>query len=436
MNVRKRLRSLVSSERGNVMVVAAACMPLIIGAAAVGVDTIQLTMTKRQLQRAADSAALAGAYALVQSKPAAAAVDRDLTLNNTNITLSTPRTVENAPTTGAYVGNTKAVRVVLATNRSTPFWGFFNHSSTPVTVEATAAYVYQGKFCMVSLESGSNTGITFTGNGTVNLGCGVATNSTASTGVSAGGSASVTASPIAAVGGVPSSSTYATGTVLLPYSPPQSDPFATTQKPSAPASCNNEYQVKPNKSQPPVNAVGTDSAGRNVYCYNGMSLAGDATLPAGTYYIAGGTLDFGASTNVVAKDVTFVLTGTYSKTAGVGGFSTDPTTIATLSMNGNPTVDLEASTSGPYKGLILYQDANAATNNAVTINGNTGSTFVGAFYFPKAAMTFLGNATLHTDCLQMVAKQITFSGNGTIQNTCSTASGASAFDGYFVKLVA
>ncbi|HMC92390.1 MAG TPA: pilus assembly protein TadG-related protein, partial [Allosphingosinicella sp.] len=172
-------------------------MPLIIGAAAIGVDTIQLTMTKRQLQRAADSAALAGAYALVQSKPAAAAADRDLLLNNTNITLSATRTVENAPTTGSYTGDTRAVRVVLSTNRATPFMGFFNRASTAVSVEATAAYVYQGKFCMISLDNVNTTGITFTGSSTVDLGCGVATNSTSSTAIVAAGATKVVASPIA-----------------------------------------------------------------------------------------------------------------------------------------------------------------------------------------------------------------------------------------------
>src|SRR5438067_10699613 len=115
MKLSRRLRSLRKSERGNVMVIVAACMPLIIGAAAVGVDTIQLTMAKRQLQRAADSAALAGAYALVQSKGVTAAVDRDLTLNN-QIPLSTPRVVENAPTVGTYAGDARAVRVVLSAN--------------------------------------------------------------------------------------------------------------------------------------------------------------------------------------------------------------------------------------------------------------------------------------------------------------------------------
>src|SRR3954469_25849379 len=104
MNILKQLKNLLASHSGNVMAIAAACMPLIVGAAAIGVDTVQLTLARRELQRAADASALAGAYALVQSKPAAAAVDRDLALNN-KIVLSTARVVENGPSIGAYANN-------------------------------------------------------------------------------------------------------------------------------------------------------------------------------------------------------------------------------------------------------------------------------------------------------------------------------------------
>ncbi|MDP8913235.1 MAG: Tad domain-containing protein, partial [Pseudomonadota bacterium] len=93
------LRKLLKSERGNVIVIGAAAMPLMIGAGAVALDTIQLSLWKRQLQRAADSGALAGARAIAQQKPAAAAVDRDLQLNN-QVPLTATRVVENAPTVG------------------------------------------------------------------------------------------------------------------------------------------------------------------------------------------------------------------------------------------------------------------------------------------------------------------------------------------------
>jgi len=50
------IKKLVGDRRGNVLAIAAACLPLVVGAAGLATDTIQWTMWKRQLQRAADSA--------------------------------------------------------------------------------------------------------------------------------------------------------------------------------------------------------------------------------------------------------------------------------------------------------------------------------------------------------------------------------------------
>ena len=58
-------RGLRRDSRGNVIAIAGASLPLIIGAAGLATDTIQWAVWKRQLQRAADSAALAGVHAIV-----------------------------------------------------------------------------------------------------------------------------------------------------------------------------------------------------------------------------------------------------------------------------------------------------------------------------------------------------------------------------------
>jgi len=428
-----KLRSLLRSNHGNVMVLAAACMPLIVGAAAIGVDTIQLTLAKRELQRSADAAALAGAYAIVQSMPPAAAVDRDLALNN-KITLSTTRTVENPTTWGTPVKtDSRAVRVVLTAQRSTPFWGLFNHSSTPVSVEAKAAYVYLGEFCMVSLTSDSSVGVTFQGNTTMNLGCGVESNSKGSTAISAGGSASVTASPIAAVGGVPSSSSYASGTTLLPYSPPISDPFSYLPSPATPPSDCVKLNLNPQGNQ--TVTFPTLGASRS-YCVAGSNngnndakIQSNITFPDDvTVYIQGGTLDIGPAT-VTGNHVSFVLTTPSNSSSGV----------AAMSMNANAVLNLTAQTTGTYAGVLFYQDPRVTSGTTTTINGNSGATLKGAFYFPKGDLVFNGNSGMTINCLQLVALHLSFSGSSTITNTCPSTdptSGVHSFAGYFVKLVA
>lgn len=434
-----RLRRLLRSEKGNVLAIAAACMPLVVGAAAIGVDSIQMTLAKRQLQRAADAGALAGAYALVQidnnsiqATPTRlavvqAAVNRDLNLNDTGNngpTIST-KVVENAPTAGSYAGNPRAVRVVLTTQRPTPFWALFSHPNVTIRTEATAAWVYTGQFCMVSLDNTNSVGITFSGNTTVNLGCGIVTNSTSATAISASGSASVIASPIAAVGGVPSSGNYSSGTVLLPYSPPQPDPYASLPRtPSPPANCTwISLDVQPN------NTLTLPASPTGNYCIHSGQADIKGTLNLAnntTYYFDGGTLNLGSQANVTGSEVTFVFTSSTP---------TDPSSFASISMNGGAVVNLTAPATGTYAGILMYEDPRAPFGNDY-INGNSASRYQGGIYFPSRELTFNGNTGMTTTCLQLVAYQLVFSGNSNIQNSCPANSGAHAFDAVFVKLVA
>jgi uncharacterized membrane protein len=80
------IRRLLKDRRGNALAIACAAMPLVIGCAGLATDTIEWTLWKRQLQRAADSAALAGVYDRAQATNGATtntptAVCNDLAVN-------------------------------------------------------------------------------------------------------------------------------------------------------------------------------------------------------------------------------------------------------------------------------------------------------------------------------------------------------------------
>ena len=411
------LNRLIRCKRGNTMIVVAAAIPLMIGASAIGLDTIQLTLAKRHLQRSADSAAMAGAYAVLQNASANTASTRDLTLNNT-ITLAGNPTIENAPTTGPQAGNARAVRVVLRANRSVPFMSFFTGSTMAVEVEATAAAMPDGIYCVVSLENTATTGVTFAGNATADLGCGVATNSTGPEAIKVNGGPTIIASPIAAVGNVPDASRFGSGSVTLPYSPPQPDPFASlppAEIPAAQLPCNDEASVGPN-----------DTVTLSPGCYDGMDLKGNVTLSPGTYFINGGSLSFGSQANVTGNGVTFVLTSTTA--------STSPNSIATLDMNGGAEVNLTAPSTGPFSGVLVYQHRNAPNSNQ-HINGNASSRIDGAFYMPSTEITFNGGAGMAVQCLRLVALRVNFSGNANLTNTCPANAPNRGFNGIQVRLV-
>jgi hypothetical protein len=392
----------------------AATAPLLIAASAIGLDTIQLTVAKRQLQRSADSAALAGAYSIGQQKPPQSSVSRDLQLNNV-IALKEPATVENAPSSGPYAGNSRAVRVKLKATRAVPFISFFTGSPMDIEVEATAALVLDGESCVISLESTAVTGITFSGSTQVNLGCGVSTNSTSNTAIVADGSARVVASPVSAVGKVPPSSSYIGNTQILSNAFKQVDPFASLPTPQVPTSCSPQYNVQPNQTR-------TISPG----CYQGMDIKGTLLMQPGVYIIDGGTLSFGSQANVTGEGVTFILTSSNA--------TSNPSSIATLSMHGGAVLNLKAPSTDTYKGVLLYQDRRSPMTN-VQITGNSSSRFQGAFYLPSQQVTFNGNTGMQTRCIQFVARRMVFSGNSNIENQCQESEGSKAFDALAVRMV-
>ena len=76
------LRSLLRDESGNVIALTAVGIPLLLGCAGLAVDTIQWVSAKRELQAAADAAAIAGVYGLIQTGAMEQAVDKSLASNN------------------------------------------------------------------------------------------------------------------------------------------------------------------------------------------------------------------------------------------------------------------------------------------------------------------------------------------------------------------
>jgi Flp pilus assembly protein TadG len=424
MQANRWMRRLLRSERGNVLVIGAATMPLLIGSAALAVDTIQMGLWKRQLQRAADSAALAGAYAIVQQSDATAAVNRDLQINN-DVPLTGGPSV-TTPTSGTFAGNFRAVQVQLTSTRTMPFMSFFNSTPPTLTVKATAAAVFQGEYCMVALEDAAVTGVTFTGSARLDLDCGVVSNSRAAKAVEATGSSQVDATPIAAVGGIPASTNYIGDAVLLPYSSKQDDPFSgLPRQPSPPSNCK-DVNISGQPNDPEIVVSASPNTGEQFCLRGGADIKGRVQLAPGTYYVDGGTLSIGSQANLRGSNVTIILT---SSTPTVSS------SFATLKMDGGPTVNLTSPSSGTYKGVLFYQDPRSPYGDS-HFNGNATSSIEGGFYFPSRRLNFNGTSGLTTRCIQMVAKHLVFSGNATVQNICPETGGGKSFKATFVRLVA
>ena len=137
--IRTPLKRLFGDRRGNVLIIAGMTLPIVVGGAGLAVDTMHWVMWKRQLQRAADSAAIAGALASVQNNAGmtvSQAVANDLARNNTTgISLLGSYPQITFPT-GA--GFTNGVRVVLGVQKNMSFSSLFL-DAPPVIIAGASA---------------------------------------------------------------------------------------------------------------------------------------------------------------------------------------------------------------------------------------------------------------------------------------------------------
>ncbi|HKY81862.1 MAG TPA: TadE/TadG family type IV pilus assembly protein [Sphingobium sp.] len=412
-----RLREFWSDARGNALMLTALALPVVIGAAGLGVHTIQLSHVKRELQREADSAALAGAYSLYQSQTdsvATAQANKALT-QNPLVPGATATITPGAYTSGGTTF-TSAMYVRLVSTQQTPLMALFGRSTSDISADARAAVVSDGKVCFLAKENGNNTGITFAGNSTLDMGCGAGTNSTAAKAVDVNGQPTVKVSPIVAVGGIPSSTAYASGTALMANHAALTDPFAGLSLDPSSSDVSNGNCKSGNNNWKDINIASggnTDDITGTLYppgCYGTISVQGILRLKPGVYYLANGAnnagLQIGAQAKFTCEGCTFVLTSTGNN-------------YATMDINGGAELHLSASTSGTYSGITIYRDSHAAASNqCCQINGNSASTLSGAFYFPNDTLTFNGTSGMSLTCFQMVAMRLSFSGNATINNTC------------------
>jgi hypothetical protein len=411
MRALSRLKDLISSERGNVLVVAAAVMPLLVGSAAFAVDTIQLTVWKRQLQRAADSGAIAGAYALAQRVDVHAAVEEDLAANS-----FPPLTEHETVTPGERLGFKRTVRVQLKAAQRLPFMSIFTNRAANLTADATAAVDTGGTYCMIALDDDDQRpGITVSGNSVVNLKCGMKTNARGSNSIDGNGSKTqIIAEPVASAGGLDSGN-FPPGTTLQPNAQPQKDPLAWLPHPTVPAGCN--------PGTLSVASGQTLTLSDTEICYQGYDIQGTLNLTGTNVVMTANGGDVSVQGTLSGSSVTVVLTGTGGAAGSVKVTSADAT------------LDLAAPTSGPYEGLLFYRDRRAAYAD-IRITGNASLKLSGALYFPTADISVSGNAASSFECLQMVGKKLSFSGGSVSDNNCGNNEISNSFKLPVIRLIA
>jgi hypothetical protein len=138
--------------------------------------------------------------------------------------------------------------------------------------------------------------------------------------------------------------------------------------------------------------------------WTSLSVNSAMTLNPGIYFYH--SVSIGSKGNLTGNGVNIVI--------GSGG----------LSMNGNAQMSLTAGPGGTGSAAALNEVALYDTESgSIKFNGNNTPTLNGAVYFPNADVTWNGNnATTGTNCTELVAKSLSFSGSSTLSvSGCTVA---------------
>lgn len=380
---------LASETSGNVAIIFAVTLPILIGAAGLGVETSYWYYRSLQLQSSADAAAYAGELERL-SGSSAAAVERaalDTALSNGFESADGSIAVHTPPSSGPNTeGN--AIEVILQQNLPRYFTAIFSGAPIVLRARAVARSQVASKACMLALDTTASKAALFSGSSDLTLtGCSVMSNSAAADSIKVQGSAKLTVNCLLAAGGMDLGKGAISTSCDSPMTnlPQAADPFIDVAVPKATGPCRSEEGA-------------TLQPGR--YC-SGLSLSGTVKLAAGVYIVEGGDLKVNAKAVVTGSDVTIYLA------CGSG-----------VQMNGTATVKLNAPTSGDYSGILFYGDR-ACTTGSNTFNGTASSSLTGALYFAKQEVSYLGNFGGNGGCSQVVAGTIRWSGHTAIKQDCT-----------------
>lgn len=385
----KQGRAMLRDECGQTVILAALCMTVLLGFLALAVDVGLLFHSRRTIQTAADSGAIAGAEEINYGDVTRAS-QTDAARNGVmNGFQGAVVTVNNPPVNGPFAGKAGYVEVIASQPQPTYFMNAFGRNSVSVVGRAVATMT-PTQNCIYTLNP---TGVDFfiSGGAFVQMqGCGILDESSSSNALQASGGATLSAALIGVVGGYST-----TGGATIAPNPstginPSSDPLAYLSPPLF-----NSSSCLPNPYL--GNGVTATLGSGGTTCYNGLSIAGGSTVTFNSgIYVINGQFSVNGGAALSGSGVTFYLPQG-----------------ASVSISGGAGLSLTAPNSGTFNGILFYQDR--TDTQAALITGGSSSILEGILYFPDAELTLNGGSSSQV-YTSVVTGSLKFTGGTTLKN--------------------
>jgi hypothetical protein len=436
-----RIRRRSSNEAGQVLIITALAIFVLIGSLALAADVGYWRYMRRNMQKAADAGAIAGATESIHnSMPIVSAAKADTSKNGftdgvdgTNVKVycnSCPDGPLHGPLTSPHgipytdrADSDRYVEVIVEQAQPTFFAKIFGRTSQMVGARAVAyAGEDTGANCVYVLNPIEREAFKVGGRANVQAACDVCISSQDSEALTVGGGppndpTQLIAEGISVVGGY---RLNGANPILEPLPDPNgegalcADPLLDLDPP--PFSHLPCVDLTPlGINLPNISENATLNPGR--YC-GGISV-NNATINfnPGLYILDGGGLH-GTGT-LIGEGVTFYNYGTGAATDG------------DISINGNADTYLKAGATGyldeqgkeMYENILFFQDPRNI--KAAYFNGNADTTMLGMLYFKSAEAVFNGQDNTTVGYTSIIADTVKFTGGANF--SISNESGGSSF---------
>lgn len=398
-------------ESGQIMIVAALSMTVILGFMALAIDVGLLFNQKRKLQNAADAAATSAAidYMFNASQTTARAAANSAVAANlikdATVTVNFNPNIQSAYHTSNYY-----VQVIISQPDPTFLMGMFNHKTMNIRAMAIAGLPGGGNACVIVLDPHASGAMQLQGSFDVSADkCGVVVNSDSNSALSfTGGAGTLSAGYVSVVGGA-SGQTGDSHPAPVTGATPVINPFPTLTGPNPATDCN----ATNSNSGSSYTGTSTLKTSNNITCFTNSSavtLSNFTTanpLPSGVLLFThgvnlGGTITSGAngttfdnysgSFNVNTGSSLNITAPTVAPITSPSG-SAVPAGIALMQPTTNPTqIQIQFGASyGTWKGIMyapsaqLYlQDSGGDKNGGVSL---TTDLIVGTLFDKTATLT-------------------------------------------------
>jgi len=419
-------------EEGQVLVLTALMLVVLLGFMALAIDVGRLLLVKRQLQTIADAAAIAAALetgtcgstsnCIAMQDAAASAVAENGTTGATFLTQCAGGTGGNLTVTlnngpcalGASDPNyndAKFTEVVVSQQEPTLFAPIIGVKSVTVSARSEAG-LGPPNFCVTILNGSASNALLMNGNASLIAQCGIMDNSDSSTALLVNGHDTLQATKINVTGQILQNGNVSVSPSPSTRVPAMPDPMAGTPMPTL-GSCGTSPKNGPyngSQNQVVVNGKKTGTFNPGTYC-GGITLNGGATATFSPgLYIVNGNMIVNGNASVSGSGVTFYF----------------PT--GSLTMNGSAHADFTAPTTGTYAGILFFQNPN--DTSTMIVNGDSTSVWQGAVYLPNAQLILNGGSNLAVYTI-LVVNTLTVNGNDafTIGNDYSSLPGGAPVQG-------